>query len=100
VIPADRKWFARMSAAAVLVHTLIELDPRFPTVTKQRREELQRVRQELETQAPKGVASDPFERARSDGKSGRPRRARRPDERSATAGAAKDGARGARRPRM
>ena len=30
VIPADRKWFARLGAAAVLTHTLMEMDPRFP----------------------------------------------------------------------
>ena len=40
VIPADRKWFARLGAAAVLVHTLMEIDPRFPPVTKQQREAL------------------------------------------------------------
>ena len=34
VIPADRKWFARIGAGAVLVHALMEIDPRFPTVTK------------------------------------------------------------------
>src|SRR5215469_2978410 len=33
VIPADRKWFARVCAAAVLVHTLMELDPQYPTVS-------------------------------------------------------------------
>ena len=27
VIPADRKWFGRIGAAAVLVHALMELDP-------------------------------------------------------------------------
>ena len=31
VIPADRKWFGRVGAAAVLVHALMEIDPRFPT---------------------------------------------------------------------
>jgi PPK2 family polyphosphate:nucleotide phosphotransferase len=30
VIPADRKWFARIGAGAVLVHTLREIDPRYP----------------------------------------------------------------------
>ena len=30
VIPADRKWFARICASAVLAHTLIEIDPRYP----------------------------------------------------------------------
>ena len=77
VIPADRKWFARIGAGAVLVHTLMEIDPRFPTVTKERREALLEVKQELEAQAPKGAAPDPFEReqnaasvAASDGRNG------------------------------
>ena len=30
VIPADRKWFERIGAGAVLVHALMEIDPRFP----------------------------------------------------------------------
>ena len=44
VIPADRKWFARFGAAAVLVHTLMELDPRFPAVTEQQRHALLEVK--------------------------------------------------------
>ena len=32
VIPADRKWFARIAAAAVIAHTLIEIDPQYPDV--------------------------------------------------------------------
>ena len=61
VIPADRKWFARISAAAVLVNNLIDLDPRYPTVSKQQRDALQEVKETLEAQAPKGAAADPFE---------------------------------------
>ena len=34
VIPADRKWFGRIGAAAVLVHALMEIDPRFPAVAQ------------------------------------------------------------------
>ena len=30
VVPADRKWFARLSAAAILAHTLIEIDRSTP----------------------------------------------------------------------
>lgn len=62
VIPADRKWFARIGTAAVLVHTLMEIDPRFPTVDPRRRRELRRIRQSLEAQAPEGAALDPFDR--------------------------------------
>jgi PPK2 family polyphosphate:nucleotide phosphotransferase len=60
VIPADHKWFARLAAAAVIAHTLIEIDPRFPTVTAEIRKELEATKVELEQQAPKGAAPDPF----------------------------------------
>ena len=33
VIPADHKWSARIAVGAVLVHTLAEIDPRYPTRT-------------------------------------------------------------------
>ena len=60
VIPADRKWFARICAAAVIVHTLMEIDPRYPTVSADRRQQLLTVRRELEDEAPKGAPADPF----------------------------------------
>jgi PPK2 family polyphosphate:nucleotide phosphotransferase len=53
VIPADHKWYARTGAAAVIVNALMELDPRFPTVDKQRRRELLEIRETLEADAPK-----------------------------------------------
>jgi PPK2 family polyphosphate:nucleotide phosphotransferase len=61
VIPADRKWFGRIGAASVLVSALMDIDPRFPTVSKQQREALLEVKASLEAQAPKGAAADPFE---------------------------------------
>jgi PPK2 family polyphosphate:nucleotide phosphotransferase len=66
VIPADRKWFGRIGAGAVLVHALMEIDPRFPPVTKQQRGALRDVKQELEAQAPEGAAADPFEQEQRD----------------------------------
>jgi PPK2 family polyphosphate:nucleotide phosphotransferase len=60
VIPADRKWFARVCAGAVLAHTLIEIDPQFPTVDPDAVAELAAARRELEVEAPHGVAPDPF----------------------------------------
>jgi PPK2 family polyphosphate:nucleotide phosphotransferase len=65
VIPADRKWFARIGAGAVLVHALMEIDPRFPRVSKEQREALSEVKEVLEAQAPEGAAPDPFEEAQS-----------------------------------
>ena len=32
VIPADRKWFARICVSAVLAHTLMDIDPKYPVV--------------------------------------------------------------------
>ena len=60
VVPADRKWFARICAAAVLGHTLLEIDPQYPTVSAETRAELRAVKDELEAEAPKGAAADPY----------------------------------------
>ncbi len=50
VIPADHKWFARICVGAVLVHALMEIDPRYPEVTAdQRRQELE-AKEELMTE--------------------------------------------------
>ncbi len=74
VIPADRKWFARICAGAVLAHILIEIDPQYPEVTVDRRQQLLAVKDELVAQAPKGTPSDPFaaKRAKAEAKRARP----------------------------
>jgi PPK2 family polyphosphate:nucleotide phosphotransferase len=51
VIPADRKWFARLAVSAVLAHTLIEINPQFPTVSDDIRREMQAAKKELEAEA-------------------------------------------------
>jgi polyphosphate kinase 2 (PPK2 family) len=60
VIPADRKWFARIAAASVIVDALMSIDPQFPTVDAAARAELAGAKAELEAQAPAGAAADPF----------------------------------------
>jgi PPK2 family polyphosphate:nucleotide phosphotransferase len=60
VIPADRKWFARICVGAVLAHTLIDIDPRFPTVDEDTARDLRVARQELVAAAPAGAEPDPF----------------------------------------
>jgi PPK2 family polyphosphate:nucleotide phosphotransferase len=70
VIPADRKWFARISAASVLVSALMEIDPQFPKVSDEQRAELQEIKRALEAQAPKGAAPDPFAAERDGDKPG------------------------------
>jgi PPK2 family polyphosphate:nucleotide phosphotransferase len=61
VIPADRKWFARIASAVVLANALIEIDPQYPKVSPAARKDLAKVREVLVAQAPKGAAADPFE---------------------------------------
>ncbi|MEV6015711.1 MULTISPECIES: polyphosphate kinase 2 family protein [unclassified Streptomyces] len=60
VVPADRKWFARISTAAILAHTLMDIDPAYPVVGKAARKELRAARRELEADAPKGAPADPY----------------------------------------
>jgi PPK2 family polyphosphate:nucleotide phosphotransferase len=60
VIPADRKWFARICVGAVLAHTLIQIDPQYPEVTADARKDLHAARLELEAEAPKGADADPY----------------------------------------
>ena len=67
VIPADRKWFARLAGGAVILQALMQIDPRFPVVDKQQREALAEAKAALVAQAPKGAAPDPFEQQRENG---------------------------------
>ena len=60
VIPADHKWFARIAVSAVIANALIELDPQFPKVDDRQLAQLEEIRAELEAEAPKGTAPDPF----------------------------------------
>jgi PPK2 family polyphosphate:nucleotide phosphotransferase len=60
-IPADRKWFMRLCAAAVIVDALKAIDPQYPAVDAARQAELQDVRKALMAEAPEGAAADPFQ---------------------------------------
>jgi PPK2 family polyphosphate:nucleotide phosphotransferase len=50
VIPADRKWFARIAAAAVIVKALVDLDPRYPEIGDEARAALQTARAQLDAE--------------------------------------------------
>jgi len=52
VVPADRKWFARICVSAILAHTLIQIDPKFPVVDDATRAELANVREQLAAEVP------------------------------------------------
>jgi PPK2 family polyphosphate:nucleotide phosphotransferase len=59
VIPADHKWFTRIAASEVILDTLIDIDPQYPTLDGAGRARLLQAKSELEAQAPKGTAPDP-----------------------------------------
>src|SRR6266487_3430066 len=63
VMPADRKWFARVAAAAVIANALIEIDPQYPKLGDDAIRDLQEAKRQLEAEAPDGAAPDPFEAA-------------------------------------
>lgn len=48
VIPADAKWFTRLAVSEIMVHTLKNLNLRYPEVSQARRQELLEIRQLLE----------------------------------------------------
>ncbi len=54
VIPADHKWFMRMAAADIIVSTLEKLKPEYPTITAEKRRELEAARKALEQEEAKG----------------------------------------------
>ena len=54
VIPADRKWFARIAAGGVLVQALADIDPQYPRVDGQGLQELLQAKAELEAEAAAG----------------------------------------------
>lgn len=60
VVPADRKWFARICAAAVLAHTLMEIDPQYPEMAQEARKDLLVTKRSLEREAPAGAPADPY----------------------------------------
>lgn len=51
VLPADHKWFTRLAAAEIIVHTLAGLDLAFPALDEKRRQELAEARTLLAAEA-------------------------------------------------
>ena len=47
VIPADRKWFMRIAAGAVILDAIMDIDPKFPKVSEEARAEMLKARDEL-----------------------------------------------------
>jgi len=47
VIPADRKWFMRIAAGAVILNALVEIDPKFPVVSDEAKADMATAKAEL-----------------------------------------------------
>ena len=47
VIPADKKWFARLLISEIVVRQLEKLDPRYPEVGEEQKAALLRCREQL-----------------------------------------------------
>ena len=47
VIPADNKWFARLVVASAIIDALGDLHLDFPDVDKEKKKELQKIREAL-----------------------------------------------------
>jgi polyphosphate kinase 2 (PPK2 family) len=50
VIPADKKWLMRLSAAAVILDQLVRIDPKFPVIDAVARKAMMDAKQELLTE--------------------------------------------------
>lgn len=50
IVPADNKWFARIVVATILADKLVEMDPQFPSVSEEDRQEMLKCRESLVTE--------------------------------------------------
>lgn len=51
VIPADHKWFTRVAVAAVVADKMMQIDPQYPTVSDEHKQELLEAKALLESEA-------------------------------------------------
>jgi PPK2 family polyphosphate:nucleotide phosphotransferase len=59
IVPADNKWFTRLSVAAVLYHTMKNLELAYPVVSPEQKKALELASLELEKQ---GIIAEPAEK--------------------------------------
>lgn len=51
VVPADRKWFTRLTVARIVRETLEQLNPQFPVISKEQKAQLAEARRHLEQES-------------------------------------------------
>ncbi len=50
VVPADHKWYMRYVVSEIILHTLQEMNPQYPTVTKDRMKQFSDLKEQLEAE--------------------------------------------------
>jgi polyphosphate kinase 2 (PPK2 family) len=58
VVPADHKWYMRLVVSEIILHTLKDMDPKYPTVTEDRLREFAGFKAELQKELGKGGKKD------------------------------------------
>ncbi len=53
VVPADHKWYMRLVVSEIILHTLEDMNPKYPEVTKERLQQFEGFREVLEKEAGK-----------------------------------------------
>jgi DNA-binding Lrp family transcriptional regulator len=66
VVPADHKWYMRLVISEIILHTLKEMDPKYPVVTKERLAEFEGYRKALEEEL--GETKDKEKKEKTDKK--------------------------------
>jgi len=51
VVPADHKWYMRLVVSEIILHTLEDMNPKYPKVTKERLQQFEGFREVLEKEA-------------------------------------------------
>lgn len=60
VIPADKRWFARLAVAAVIAETLMQMDPRYPPVSEEVKAAMAECRETLHAECGEEYAKEEY----------------------------------------
>jgi PPK2 family polyphosphate:nucleotide phosphotransferase len=71
VVPADKKWFARIVVATILADKLVKMDPQFPSVSEEARQEMLACREILAAECGTDAPPPPPRETQSEEKKGK-----------------------------
>ncbi len=76
VVPADHKWYARLIVSRIVLNTLKEINPQFPTISDEELEKVQAYRDELE----KSLNKDSKKETKNKGKKNKKHKEKKEDK--------------------